>query len=105
MARLDLEQLPIRPFRAVTPIHIINHQAKSLPIERINIPVPLLSLYAAEDGRLWTPTLEVEQPNNSRTPKVTISKHFHHRTNNVTLLNKARHDDENITYLFEHFFS
>ena len=105
LARLDLEQLPIRPFRAVTPIHIINHQAKSLPIERINIPVTLLSLYVAEDGRLWTPTLEVEQPNNSRTPKVTISKYFHARANNVTLLNKARHEDENITHLFEHFFS
>ena len=106
LARLDLDQLPIRPFRAVTPIHIINRQSKSIPIERINIPVPLLSLYAAEDGRLCTPTLEVEQFHHSRAPKVTISKHFHPRATNVTLLNSARRqDDENFSHLFENLFS
>lgn len=106
LARLDLEQLPIRPFRAVTPIRIINRQNKSIPIERINIPVPLLSLYAAEDGRLWTPTLEVEQLNHSRTPKVSISKHLHPRATNASLLNTARHhDEESLTHLFENFFS
>jgi hypothetical protein len=104
-ARLDLAQLPIRPFRAVTPIHIVNHQNKSLPIERINIPVPLLALYAAEDGRLWTPILEVEQSSYSKVPKVTITKNFHEHATNVTLLNTARRQDDGISHLFEHFFS
>lgn len=106
LARLDLEQLPIRPFRAVTPIHIVNRQNKSIPIERVNIPVPLLSLYAAEDGRLWTPTLEVEQFTNSHSPKVTISKQFHPHATNVVLLSSARRqDDESFTHLFENFFN
>lgn len=104
-ARLDLEQLPIRAFRAVTPIHIVNHHAKAIQIERINIPVPLLPLYAAQDGRLWTPTIEVEQLANGRAPKVSISKHLHTQAGAVTLLNQARQqDNNNLINLFEHFF-
>ena len=103
--RLALEQLPIRAFRAVTPIHIVNHHTKAIQIERINIPAPLLPLYAAQDGRLWTPTIEVEQLANGRTPKVSISKHLHPKAGNVKLLNQARqHDDDNLINLFEHFF-
>lgn len=104
-ARLALEQLPIRAFRAVTPIRIINHHTKTIQIERINIPVPLLPLYAAQDGRLWTPTIEVEQLANGRTPKVSISKNLHAQAGIVKLLNQARrHDDNNLINLFEHFF-
>lgn len=105
-ARLDLEQLPIRPFRAVTPIHITNHQTQSMPIERINIPAPLLSLYAGDDGRLWTPTLEVEQLSDARSPKIHLSKHLYNRAGAVKLLNNARQNNpENLIHLFENFFN
>ena len=52
--RLTLEELPIRPHRAVTPVQIINRATESLLIERINLPVIYLSLYSAEPGQLWT---------------------------------------------------
>lgn len=105
-ARLELEQLPIRAFRAVTPIHITNHHTQSMPIERINIPAPLLSLYVGEDGRLWTPTLEVEQLNTGRAPKIHLSKQLYNRAGKVTLLNPARKNTpDNIINLFEHFFN
>lgn len=52
--RLSLEELPIRPHRAVTPVQIINRATESLLIERINLPVIYLSLYSAEPGQLWT---------------------------------------------------
>lgn len=105
-ARLDLEQLPIRSFRAVTPIHITNHHTQSMPIERINIPAPLLSLYAGDDGRLWTPTLEVEQLSYGRAPKIHLSKQLYDRAGNVKLLNNARQNNpENLIHLFENFFN
>ena len=52
--RLTLEELPIRPHRAVTPVQIINRATESLLVERINLPVIYLSLYSAEPGQLWT---------------------------------------------------
>lgn len=52
--RLNLEELPIRPHRAITPVQIINRGNQSLLIERINLPVIYLSLYGASSGHLWT---------------------------------------------------
>lgn len=103
--RIDLEQLPIRPFRAVTPVHILNRSGNTMPIERINIPAPMLPLYASLDGRLWTPTLEVEQLNHGRIPKVRIDPRLHDHARVVKLLSPARKtNDEDLTRLFEHFF-
>ncbi len=103
--RLNLDQLPVRAFRAVTPVHIFNNGIDTMPIERINIPTALLPLYSSLDGRLWTPTLEVERVNNGRAPKVRIEPRLHAAAGIVKLLNKARRENEdNLIRLFEHFF-
>jgi hypothetical protein len=52
--RFHLENLPSRPFRAVTVLKIMNHAESVLPLARIRLPLPHLSLYGGEDGRLWT---------------------------------------------------
>lgn len=105
MGRIDLEQLPVRAFRAVTPVHIVNHSADTMPIERINIPTPLLPLYRAADGRLWTPTLAVERLNNGRAPKVRIEPNIHSQAGVVQLVSGARQENQdNLIKLFEHFF-
>ncbi len=52
--RLDLQKLPYRIQRATTPLHIHNRADNNLLFERVALPVPLLSLYAAENGQLWT---------------------------------------------------
>jgi hypothetical protein len=103
--RLDLDQLPVRAFRAVTPVHIVNHSADTMPIERINIPTSLLPLYSSTDGRLWTPTLEVERPNNGRAPKVRIDARLHTYAGVAQLVNHARQENQdNLIRLFEHLF-
>ena len=58
--RLALEAVPKRPWRAVTPVTIINRREKALLLERFNLPTPLLSLYRNERGQLWTPGVTVE---------------------------------------------
>lgn len=62
-ARLQGEPLPPRPHRAVTPVRIENRIDAPLLVERISLPVPLLSLFIAADGMLWTEevTLRREQ--------------------------------------------
>jgi len=53
-ARHALDEVPMRVHRAITPLHIRNNAATPLPLEKISLPVPLLSVYGSMDGRLWT---------------------------------------------------
>lgn len=55
--RLNLDELPLRAHRAITPLVIRNQADSTLLVERLNLPVPLLPLYIATDGRLWTPKI------------------------------------------------
>lgn len=59
--RLNLENLTVSPNRAVTEIHIHNGTTAPLPVERLNLPVPYLSLYQMPDGLLRTETVTVVQ--------------------------------------------
>lgn len=53
-ARLQGEALPQRPHRAVTPVRIENRVDAPLLLERISLPVTLLSLFVGSEGMLWT---------------------------------------------------
>ncbi len=53
--RIHLAELPRRAHRAITPVLIRNKADTTLTIERLNLPAPLLSIYACADGQLWTP--------------------------------------------------
>ncbi|GHD52571.1 hypothetical protein SAMN05216429_106111 [Marinobacter persicus] len=58
--RLALEAVPKRPWRAVTPVTIINRCEKPLLLERFSLPTPLLALYRNERDQLWTPGATIE---------------------------------------------
>lgn len=104
--RTELSQLPIRPFRAVTPVSIDNAGPDTMPIERLCMPMPLLELYSATDGRLWTPGLRVERQPNTRIPRVRVDNHLHPAAGNVKRLGSARHADEDtLGRMFEHFLT
>jgi hypothetical protein len=57
--RLELEDLPFRPHRAVTPVFIHNQVNASLLLERLSIPVPYLSVFLGSDGHLWTQAIKI----------------------------------------------
>ena len=57
---LSLDELPARPHRAFTPVVISNKGDDMMLLERLNLPVPYLSLYEA-DGRLWTQTVNMSR--------------------------------------------
>ena len=56
-ARLNLENVPISPMRAITRVVINNQDSTKLLVEKLNLPVPYLALFEGGDGRLWTPTV------------------------------------------------
>lgn len=56
--RLDLEDVPFRPHRAVTLLRVENRSHDPLPLERMSVPAPYLSLYAI-DRRLWTERVDL----------------------------------------------
>lgn len=58
-ARLVLEAVPKRPWRAVTPVTIVNQRKEPLLLERFSLPTPLLSLHLNDRGQLWTPGVSV----------------------------------------------
>lgn len=58
-ARLVLKAVPKRPWRAITPVKIVNRRPEPLLLERFSLPTPLLSLHQNERGQLWTPAVTV----------------------------------------------
>jgi len=58
-ARLLLDSLPKRPWRAITPVRVINRQEKPLKLDRFSLPTQLLPLYINESQQLWTPQVTV----------------------------------------------
>ncbi len=59
--RLSWQELPLRPHRAVTPVVIRNRGGDALLLERLNLPVNYLSLFAEPGGGLWTQTVTMER--------------------------------------------
>ncbi len=62
--RLSLEEVPWRPHRAVTPLIAENRGEGSLLLEKVCVPVPLLTLYRDEEGKLWTQEIVVRRERN-----------------------------------------
>lgn len=65
-ARLYLEKLPIRPHRAISALRVRNRAATNLSIERVVLPLPHMSIFAGEDGKLWTETVTLEHTQDGR---------------------------------------
>ncbi|MBN2289174.1 MAG: hypothetical protein JXQ83_07560 [Candidatus Glassbacteria bacterium] len=64
--RLKLEDIRFRPYRAVTVVYLRNRGDDSILLERLNLPVPNLSLYEAGDSTLWTQAVALEMGADSK---------------------------------------
>src|SRR5690606_5680646 len=95
-ARLDLEQMRPRPSRAVTKVVVRNVGDDNLRIERLNLPVPQLSLFVNRQGLIWTNSITVERDRLGALAKVTTSRRPPEEAGNLKELTGARvHDDRN----------
>lgn len=73
-ARLQLDLLMPRAHRAITPIEVNNKRDAPLDIERLNIPVPLLSLYSDDSNQLWTQLLTVTRDEGDEIAELLLAK-------------------------------
>ncbi|ABM04750.1 conserved hypothetical protein [Psychromonas ingrahamii 37] len=72
--RLDLQKLPYRIQRATTPLLIHNNADDNLLFERVALPTPLLSLYAAKNGQLWTENITLTREDNGDFAQLKLGK-------------------------------
>jgi hypothetical protein len=72
--RLQLESLPRRLHRAVTPLHIENAGEDSLLLERVQLPVRHLALYRTSRDLLWTQTVEMTRTEGSEGADIRIRR-------------------------------
>ena len=52
--RLRLEDLPVQPYRVITPLEIANKSKSELKLERVSLPVPYLTIFSTAAHDLWT---------------------------------------------------
>lgn len=93
-ARLRLEQLEKRAQRAITPVSIHNKQKEPLLIERINVPVTLLSLYHDENKGLWTDAVNVIREDDDDRVELVIEKQAPTEVQKAQLLSAPRIDQD-----------
>ncbi len=73
-ARLLAESLPVLSRSAVTAVRIRNRAASPLSIERLKLPVPMLSLFCDELGRLWTEEVTLSRNEESEMASLDIGQ-------------------------------
>lgn len=88
--RLRLDELPWRPHRALTPVVIRNRADTPLLLERLSLPVPLLPLFAAPDGRLWTPRVTLTRSDDGDMAALKIDKEAPLEVDAATLIHTPR---------------
>ena len=88
--RLNLEEQPHRPHRAITPVHIRNQADTTLSVERLNLPAPFLSLYASSNGQLWTPQITLLRKKDGDIAELEINNTLPEDAQPMVLLSEPR---------------
>ncbi len=89
-ARLQLDLLTPRAHRAITPILVNNKRDAPLDIERLNIPVPLLSLYSDCNHQLWTQLLTVTRDEGGELAELLLAKQAPEEAKEATQIAEPR---------------
>jgi hypothetical protein len=72
--RLDLDLIPRRYHRVITPITVRNRGTEALPVERVQLPSKYLSLYEPDDRFLWTDALTLARESDDEGASVKVEK-------------------------------
>ena len=60
-ARMNLENLPVRPHRAISVVRVKNGSTTDLNIEKLRLPTPQMSVFVTAKGRYWTEGVTLER--------------------------------------------
>jgi len=100
--RLNFEDLPKRLHRAVTPVLIRNQSNTTLLLDRLNLPTPLLPLYASSTGQLWTPRITLTREKDGDLAELKIDNKPPKNKGQMKKINDAREEADS-SVLFRAF--
>jgi hypothetical protein len=89
-ARLQLENVPRRPHRAVTELRVVNQADSSLPIDRVKVPLPAMSLFATPAGDLWTESITLERRDEGEDAEIKLNRRPTTQAASATLVSDPR---------------
>lgn len=72
--RFDLANVPAEPHRVVSVARIRNHADTPLPLARLRLPLPYLSLFADAGGRLWTEAVSLDRHDDDDLAEIKLGK-------------------------------
>ena len=98
-ARLVLEAVPKRPWRAITPVTIINRRSEPLLLERFSLPTPLLALYRNERDQLWTPKVTITCDTDMASARLKVDSGTVEAAGDCTLVTAAREQPARGTFV------
>lgn len=103
---IDLDMLPPRAFRAITPIHFYNDSFQQMRLERINVPVQSLPLFYSESTqRLWTSEIKVYQGTRDKPARIRIESRTPPMAGKVESMQNSIHDQTGfINNMFDSLF-
>jgi len=97
--KLNLADISHRPHRVLTPVFVRNQADTTLAIERLNIPAPLLAIFSADDGKLWTPGVTLTREKDGDMAKLKIDKKPPKEARNCRLVSKPRSDADSTIFI------
>lgn len=89
-ARHSKTELKRRPHRAITPVQVHNLSEQMLAVDKISIPVPLLTLYGDLSGNLWTDGLTLQHKSALSLANFKIDKFSITKQHAATMLSPPR---------------
>ena len=72
--RLKLEDLPVQPYRVITPLEIVNESNFEIRLERVSLPAPNLSVYSSNAEGLWTQKVKMRCEDDARLAALRIKQ-------------------------------
>jgi hypothetical protein len=88
--RLNLESLPRRLHRAITPVHVRNRGSDSMLLDRLQLPVQYLSLFQAENNYLWTQAVTMQRQQESDLASIRLAEGAPKEAAGGTLIREPR---------------
>lgn len=89
-ARVRLGEMPVRAYRAITPVVFENVGGGVLQVDRMNLPVPYISLYANAGGQLWTQAVTLTRHEDAEMADLDVEKGPPEEAGEATRVSEAR---------------